>query len=84
MNAVGGGVPQLVIGVEEGLDLAGRKLEPLIAQRGQRFEGLLDEAAPQLFVGDDLADEQLDGFLRHDVDLARQEGNGRANWKKGS
>jgi len=79
MNALGSRVPHLSIGFDERLDLARREIDSLVTQCHQRFARLADETMPQLFVGADLTDEQLNRFLRHRIDsLSPGRGNDRA------
>jgi hypothetical protein len=65
MNPCGCGIPQLPVGLDECLDLDRREVDALIAQSAECLERLSDEPKAQLFVGDYLADEQLNRFLRH-------------------
>ena len=65
VDPFGRGLPQALVGPHKRIDFVVGQVNPLIAQRGQRFHGLFDEAPPELFVGDDLPDQQLNCSLRH-------------------
>src|SRR3954463_2083542 len=67
MDTCGDGIPQVLVDLDERIELARRELDALVTQRGQRLAWVVDELASQFFVGEDPADEQLYGFLRHDA-----------------
>ena len=51
--------------IDEGLDLDRCQLEPLFPDGRERLGWCGDESAAQIFVGEDLTNEELHGSLRH-------------------
>jgi hypothetical protein len=71
MKARRGPFPQRRVGHHKSLDLARRQLESPIAEIGERGERLPHELEPQLFVREQLTDEQLNRPLGHGDGLRR-------------
>jgi hypothetical protein len=78
MNAFGDRFPQLGIGLYQRPDFPVRQFEPLLTECDERLPRLPHKPETQFFVREQLTDEQLDRFLRHDVWLpSSHKGNAR-------
>jgi hypothetical protein len=62
INACCGVAPERPVGSNQGVDLGGRQLHPLIAQRRQGADRIAQEIQTVLLVGHQAADDQLNGF----------------------
>ena len=65
MNPPGHGRPHPRVALRERLHFIARQLESQLLQLREGFERPLDESGAQLFFGEQTADHELNGFLRH-------------------
>ncbi len=57
--------PDSPVVLQERVDLVVRQVEPLVTPREERLERPVDEALPEIFVREQTANQQVNGFLRH-------------------
>jgi hypothetical protein len=63
MNTVGRGFPQRPVGLDQGFDLRLRQFKTQVAQRGKRLERLASETDPEILIGEQPTDQQLNRLL---------------------